>query len=133
LLNRQSAINERKGQYAPLQDCVMLLPHAEPGKALAVLYRKNQKIRLRPFWSDFRDRQALCRELEVFFFKADLPPAETDFPEQEIVFRWARRHRDSLAAVMVHRTSGAGQLCDALQSAWKDVAAAGAPVCQAPD
>ena len=55
-LNRQVAIAERKGDFQPLDDCMVLLPHAEQGKGMSFWFRKNQKINMRPFCSDFRRR-----------------------------------------------------------------------------
>jgi len=73
-LNTQVAIAERKGDFQPLDDCIVLLPHAEKEKGMSFWFRKNQKINMRPFCSDFRDGPAIEPELEAFFFGGMLPP-----------------------------------------------------------
>lgn len=55
LLNTQVTVNERKGSFFPIDDCVILLPHAEQDKVMSFWFRRNQKTLLKPFYSDFRD------------------------------------------------------------------------------
>jgi|GEM_PF-670066 hypothetical protein len=119
-LNNQVDIVERKGDFIPIDDCVVLLPHAEKEKGMSVWFRRNQKINLRPFFSDFRDGRALETELESFFFGGALPPNPTDFPEQEIATRWVKRRRDELCVVQVNRASSGREVCGMMKSYWKD-------------
>jgi hypothetical protein len=120
-LNSQRDINERKGTFAPIEDCAIILPHAEPGKGLAIWFRRNQKIVIKPFAADGGDREAMCRELSEFFFEAALPAAPADFPEQEIVVRWVKKHRDDCMIVPVGRLAGPAEACDAILSAWREL------------
>ncbi len=119
-LNTQAQINERKGAYRPLEDSVVLLPHAQEGMGMSIWFRKGQKIRLRSFHTDFRDIDTLADELEAFFFSARLEAAQTDFPEQEIAYRWIRRHMDSLVIVPAYRKAGGREVAEALQVAWRE-------------
>ncbi|HMD67775.1 MAG TPA: hypothetical protein VKF42_02785, partial [Chitinivibrionales bacterium] len=119
-LNSQIEIAERKGDFAPLDDCVVLLPHAEQGRGMSFWFRKNQKIHLRPFSSDYADGPAMESELEAFFFGGTLPPNPTDFPEQEIATRWVKRHRDDLCIVWVSRSASGREVWEAMKGHWKD-------------
>jgi GIY-YIG catalytic domain len=121
ILNTQTVINERKGDYRPIDDCVILLPHAEAGKGMSFLFRKNQKILLRPFFSDFRDATALVTELNGFFFGTVLAANSEDFPEQEIVTRWVKQHQDELSVVFINRVANAKEALDSMRSVWKDL------------
>ncbi len=120
VLNSQIEIAERKGDFAPLDDCVVLLPHAEQGRGMSFWFRKNQKINLRPFSSDYADGPAMESELEAFFFGGTLPPNPTDFPEQEIATRWVKRHRDDLCIVWVSRSGSGREVWEAIKGYWKD-------------
>jgi GIY-YIG catalytic domain len=121
-LNTQISINERKGDYQPVDDCVIMLPHAEAaaGKGMAFFFKKSQKILLRPFFSDFRDAAALIADLSGFFFGAPPKPDPQDFPEQEIASRWVKRRQDKLPVVLVGRLANAKEACDSMRSVWKD-------------
>ena len=120
LLNTQVSISERKGAFQPLDDCIVLLPHAEKGKGMSFWFRKNQKIMLRPFSSDFRDGPAMETELDKFFFSGTLPPAPDDFPEQEIATRWVKQRKDGLCIVWVSRSSSGKELYEMIRGYWKD-------------
>jgi hypothetical protein len=120
LLNRQVSINERRGAFLPLDDCIVLLPHAEKDKGMSFWFRKNQKIRLRPFSSDFRDGPVIGTELEKFFFSGTLPPDPDDFPEQEIATRWVKQRKDGLCIVWVSRSSTGKEVCEMMRGYWKD-------------
>jgi hypothetical protein len=119
-LNTQASINERKGDFHPIEDCVVLLPHAEPDKCMSFWFRKNQKIFLRPLFLDFRDKAALIEEINKFFFGAQLLPHSEDFPEQEIATRWMKRRQDELPVIFINRTANAKEVCEAMESLWKD-------------
>ena len=137
VLNMQLSINERKGDFHPIDDCVVMLPHAEADKGMSFLFRKNKKILLKPFFSDFRDAAALVAELEGFFFGKTPAPHSEDFPEQEIATRWVKRRQDvephgrdpwkhptgcaaPLQVVFINRVANAKEACDAMRSVWKD-------------
>jgi hypothetical protein len=121
ILNSQAQVNERSGAHAPVDDCVILLPHAEQDKGMSFWFRKNQKIILRPFSPDFKDTGVLSQELDNFFFSTRLPPNPMDFPEQEIATRWVRRHMDTLCVVRVTRFASGREMADAMKSYWKDL------------
>jgi GIY-YIG catalytic domain len=120
VLNSQIEIAERKGDFAALEDCVVLLPHAGQGKGMSFWFRKNQKINLRPFSSDFADGPAMESELEAFFFGGTLVPGPTDFPEQEIATRWVKRHKDDLCIVWVNRSASGREVWEMMKGYWKD-------------
>jgi hypothetical protein len=120
-LNRQTQIFERKGTFRPIDDCIVLLPHAAPGKGMSVWFRHNQKILLKPFSGAFDTDDAFVAELKTFFFSRSLPPAVSDFPEQEIAVRWIKRHADTAAIVPVSRHACADEIYDAMRIAWRDL------------
>jgi len=118
-LNSQIRVSERKGSYKPLPDSVILLPHAQEGFCVSVWVRKDQKIKLRSFEMDFREEEALRRELQEYFYSGTLPAAPEDFPELEIVTRWVKRNRDGDSAapiVNVGHLGGAGEIVKSLKS-----------------
>ncbi|MBD3239371.1 MAG: hypothetical protein GF331_02210 [Chitinivibrionales bacterium] len=119
-LNTQAQINERKGTWRSIEDCAVLLPHAEEGMGMSVWFRDGQKIRLRAFHTDFREIDDLSDELESFFFSERLEAAQTDFPEQEIASRWLRRHMDSLVTVPAYRKANGREVAEAMQVAWRE-------------
>jgi hypothetical protein len=129
-LNTHQAINERKGDFQAIDDCIILLPHADAAaaKGMSFWFRKNQKTLLRPFFSDFRDAAGLVAELNKFFFSGNLAPHPEDFSEQEIASRWVKQHRDELAVVFINRVTDAKEACEAMRSLWKDVVDARGPV-----
>jgi hypothetical protein len=120
-LNRQTGVNERKGTFRPINDCILLLPHVRSGMGMSVWFRERQKILLKPFTLPFPASGQLATEINAFFFTSRLPPDSNDFPEQEIVFRWIRQHEDSLTFVPVSRMSCAEEICDAMRIAWRDL------------
>ncbi len=119
-LNTQVRINERKGEYIPLEDSMVLLPHSSENKGMSVWFRRDQKVKMREFCEDFSDFVDLVEEVRNFFYRPSLPAEQTDFPEQEIVFRWIKRHRDSLTIVPVNRLSGAEEVVESMRSYWAD-------------
>jgi hypothetical protein len=121
LLNTQMTINERKGAFLPLDDCIVLLPNAGQGKGMSFWFRKNQKIMLRPFNSDFSDGPAIETELQKFFFSGTLPPSPDDFPEQEIATRWVKQRKDELCIVLVNRSESGREAYGMMRSFWKDI------------
>lgn len=120
-LNTQRGINERPGSFTPLADSIVLLPHADPDKGMSFWFRRNQKIMLKPFFADFRPQPELVADLETFFFSDKLPPAPDDFPEQEIVFRWVKRHLPDLVVVPVHGVASAREAWEAVRGYWSEV------------
>jgi hypothetical protein len=120
-LNTHTQISERLGAWRPLEDSVVLLPHVEPTRGMAVLFRTGQKIILRPFAADFSDSAALTAEVAEFFFGQSTLPTPSDFPEQEIALRWIQRHRDSLIIIAVHHLGSAEEVVEAIQSYWSEV------------
>lgn len=121
--NLKIDINERKGLYTPLQDCIILLPHTEKGKGMSFWFRQNQKVLIKPFNVDFRESEGLLEQLAEFFFKEKLPADYTDFPEQEIVFRWVKSKKESLSIVPVYRMGSAEEIFEAMRGYWKDAPA----------
>lgn len=121
VFNTKMEINERKGMYTPLQDCIILLPHVEKDKGMSIWFRKNQKILIKPFYTDFREKEDSVKQLEIFFFQKKLSAKNTDFPEHEIVFRWVKRHKESLPIIPVHRMSTGEEIYAAIRSYWKSV------------
>lgn len=126
-LNTQAEIRERKGSFRAIDDCVVLLPHAEREKGMSVWFRRNQKIMLRPFAADCSDMADMAEDLEGFFFADRLQPEETDFPEQEIAHRWIRRQGDTLTVVPVFRMGSGQEVASAMTVAWQNSAMAPNP------
>ena len=118
MLNSKITINERRGTFTPLQDCIILLPHADEDKGMSVWFRKDQKIRIKPFYTDFRDAGDLQEELGLFFLQKRLSAHASDFPEQEIVFRWVQKQRDNVTIVPVYRMGTAMEISAAMKSCW---------------
>jgi hypothetical protein len=119
-LNTQSNINERKGVFKPIHDCVILLPHVDPEKGMSLWFREGRRIRLRPFVPDFPAQSPLIEELRSFFFDDPPPPDASDFPEEEIALRWIKQFRDTLTIVPVDRAADAAGIYDAMRGAWRD-------------
>ncbi|MDR2693239.1 MAG: nucleotide excision repair endonuclease [Chitinispirillales bacterium] len=119
-LNSQLQISERKGSHKPLPDSVILLPHAQDGFRVSVWIRKDQKIKLRSFETDFGEEAALLKELREYFYSGTLPATPDDFPELEIVTRWIKRNRDadptSLTMVNVEHLGAAADIVSALKN-----------------
>jgi len=120
LLNTQLQISERKGEFKELSDCIILLPHAQSDKGISIWWRANQKILIKPFNTNFESEGTITSELETFFFTDKLPAKNTDFPEQEIVYRWMSRHKDNVVVVPVYRMASAQEVYDAIKSYWDD-------------
>ena len=120
-LNSKIDINERKGVFKPLNDCIILLPHAEDDKGMSFWFRKNQKIALKPFSIDFKDGELLLHELESFFFSDTLAAQPTDFPEQEIAQRWIKAHQEELIIVPVFGMKDAKEILEGIKNNWGDV------------
>jgi hypothetical protein len=120
-LNAHMSIQERSGAFVPVDDCLVLLPHADGEKGMSVWFRKNQKILLRPFYIDFREEAEILSDLQRFFFGDVLPAHPTDFPELEIATRWVKRHADDLPIVPVGNLASAQEALDAMKSLWQDV------------
>ena len=120
LLNKQADINERKGVFRPIDDCIVLLPHAEENKGMSFWFRRNQKILLKPFDLPFSPSKALIDNVEHFFFSPTLPPMATDFPEQEIAVRWLKAHGDKYTIVPVSRLKDAEEVTAAIGEYWEE-------------
>lgn len=114
-LNSKVEIIERKGSYIPIQDCIVILPHVEESKWMSVWFRRDQKIYMRPVSSRSEEDRDIFSELDTFFFSNVLPVSEYDFPEQEIVFRWVKRHYEELNVIQVSRMGSAGEVLEALR------------------
>ncbi len=120
-LNLQTDINERRGTFQPINDCIVLLPHAEENKGMSFWFRRSQKTLLKPFDPAFPSSQSMLVDLENFFFSSKLPALATDFPEQEITFRWLKAHADECTIVPVSRMKNAEEIFAAMKSYWKEV------------
>ncbi len=121
ILNRQVDIGERKGEFRPIDDCIVLLPHADENKGMSFWFRRNQKILLKPFDAQFASSPTMVNELETFFYSSRLPAAATDFPEQEIAFRWLKIHGEDCTIVPVSRLKNAAEVYAAMKSYWKEL------------
>jgi hypothetical protein len=125
VLNTQAHIAERKGTFRPVDDCVVLLPHADPDKRMSVWFRRDQKIQMRALQTDLTDCGGLEDELQRFFYSEKLPPADSDFPEQEIAHRWLRRHLDGLAVVPASRMASGAEILEGVRSYCRQMEQAG--------
>ena len=121
VLNSKTDVNERKGGFAPINDCILLLPHADEGKGMSFWFRRNQKILLKPFDADFRRSDAMVKDLEGFFFSDKLPAQSTDFPEQEIALRWIKSRGEELVVVPVSHMQNAQEVYAAMRGYWSEV------------
>jgi hypothetical protein len=121
LLNKQTDISERKGVFRPIDDCIVLLPHAEENKGMSFWFRRNQKIQLKPFDLPFSPSKALVDNVEHFFFSPTLTAMATDFPEQEIAVRWLKTHGDKYTIVPVSRLKDAEEVASAIGEYWEEV------------
>jgi hypothetical protein len=121
LLNSKIDIIERKGQFRPINDCIVLLPHAEIDKGMSFWFRRNQKTALKPFPLDFDFSLQFRQDLENFFFSQKLPPAVSDFPEQEIAYRWLRRNEEGLVSIPVDRIKNVDEAIAAIKDYWREV------------
>jgi hypothetical protein len=120
-LNKKININERKGEYHPINDCIVLLPHADADKGMSFWFRRNQKTMLKPFPLDFKFSGELLQEMENFFFSGKLPPHPTDFPEQEIAYRWLRQHEEDVVSIPVDRMKNGEEALKAMKGYWQEV------------
>jgi hypothetical protein len=120
-LNTQVRLHERKGEFAPLEDCLVLLRHADADKGMSFWFRANQKIILKPFQTSFCGEPGLVGELDEFFFSKKLAAHTTDFAEYEIAFRWIKSNYDTLVMVEVGRYASAQEVYNALKGYWKEV------------
>ncbi len=118
ILNAKININERKGFFKPLHDCIILLPHAEFDKCMSFWFRENQKTLLKPLLSNFLEKEKIIEQLNHFFFSQVLPVTNSDFPEQEIIFRWVKQHEDTLQIIPVYRLSSPEDIYVAMKSCW---------------
>jgi hypothetical protein len=119
-LNTQAQISERKGTYRPLDDCVVLLPHADEGMGMSVWVRRGQKVALRAFDINFHNSEDLVEELDSFFFTPELEATSSDFPEQEIATRWLSRRLDSLPVVAAYRMASGQEILGAMRAMWEE-------------
>ncbi len=126
-LNTQTHINERKGEYAPIQDCIVLLPHADSGMGMSIWFRRDQKIVLRAFSPEGEAPAEISRELEAFFFSRKLPVDQSDYPEQEIVVRYVKRHREGLITVPVDTMADGMEVWEGILAYWPEVRASQQP------
>ncbi len=124
-LNSQKAISERKGEFASFPDSIVLLPHAEEGKAMSFWFRAGQKTAIKPFDPHCSDQPGLEQELQDFFFSHKLTSSPNDFPEQEISTRWITRHRDSLICIPAATYVSGKEMLDAMISYWKEMYSGG--------
>jgi hypothetical protein len=113
-LNSQIEINERAGVFKPLPDCIILLPHAQPGKCVLFFMRQNQKIIMKQIETVSFDKVAVITEIDTFFYKGTLPAESTDFPEMELATRWVKSNRDSINLIEVYNYSGPEELSEIL-------------------
>ena len=121
LLNSKIDITERKGQFRSINDCIVLLPHVEINKGMSFWFRRNQKTALKPFPLNFDFSLQFRQDLENFFFSDKLPPAISDFPEQEIAYRWLRRHEKDLVSIPVDRIKNVDEAIAAIKDYWREV------------
>jgi len=117
-LNSKLDIYERKGTFTPLQDSIILLPHAEEDKGMSIWFKKDQKIFMKPFYTDFRDMVAFRETLDKFFLQERLPANPSDFPEQELVHRWVKKNKNVVNIVPVYRLSSSEEISQAIQNCW---------------
>ncbi|MBD3347496.1 MAG: hypothetical protein GF401_20765 [Chitinivibrionales bacterium] len=120
LLNKQIAINERKGAFTPLNDCIVLLPHADDTKGVSFWFKKDQKVKLKEFDADLSTISSLSDELEDFFFKDKVPVSPQDFPEIEIATRWVRRNEEHIVVVPAAGAASPEEIIIVMKHYWKD-------------
>jgi hypothetical protein len=114
VLNSQIDINERSGAFRPVPDCIILLPHAQPGKCILFFMRQNQKIIMKQIETTPLDKGLLQTEIDTCFFKGTHPAEPTDFPEIELATRWVKSNRDTINLIEVYNYCGPEELIEIL-------------------
>lgn len=114
-LNKQTSINERNGQFSPVDNCIVLLPHTDNDKVMSFWFRRDQKIQMKALNSTLSTDDVLLEEVKEFFFAEKLVAENCDFPEMEIAVRWLKKHRDMVPVMPVYRMGSAEEICENLK------------------
>lgn len=121
-LNRQVQINERMGSFQPIDDCIVLLPHADRDLLMSFWIRKEEKTRMIPLSRTLLfEEPEMCAKIEAFFFSEKTVAELTDFPEQEIITRWVKRYRDAVPTIPVNRLGTGTDVVEALRVLWHEL------------
>jgi hypothetical protein len=125
-LNTAVDIHERPGHWRPLADSIVVLPHAAPGTAMTFWFRTGKKILLKEYQGS-GETDDLAEQIASFFFADTVPVSPTDFPEQEIAYRWIRRRQDHLPIVQIDRFESVEEIADAVRGLCREVCVSALP------
>jgi hypothetical protein len=114
LLNSKIDINERKGSFVPVNDCIILLPSASVNEIMSFWFRRGQKIKMKRIVCSVPLPEDVVKEIGDFFFSDKLPADKHDFPEQEIATRWIKSHENEFVYVPVNRMKDAAETARAI-------------------
>ena len=87
------------------------------GMVMTVWFKRGEKVLLKPLEESFPEAHEMAKELEAFFFTATTAE-KSDFAEDEIAFRWIKRHADSLVLVRADAAASGSELYEAMRIAW---------------
>jgi hypothetical protein len=119
-LNSKMEIQEQKGVFKPIDDCILILPHSQKEKLLSFWFRKEQKVMIRTLDAHWKNDEVLLNDMNVFFFSDKLLPDNQDFPELEIATRWVKKQTGGFEVIPVSRYGEVSEILIALKCVWNE-------------
>lgn len=115
-MSKNIELSKEKELVSSVNDCIIILPHANPKKIITFWFRKEQKTLIKSFDLGQLNKQVLLKEIEDFFLTAKLPFESQDKIEFEIIAKWIKKNEKAHCSIPVCGGMTAGEIFDAVKA-----------------
>jgi hypothetical protein len=109
-------LSKGKELGSSLNDCIIILPHANPKKFMTFWFRKEQKTLMKSFDLKQLNKPGFQKEVEDFFLTAKVPLDNQDVAELEIIVKWKKKNDFENCSIPVRVGVTAEEIFNAVKS-----------------
>jgi hypothetical protein len=114
--NKKIELYKEKENGFFIDDCIIILPHANPVKFMTLWFRKEQKALLKSFDLDLLNKIGFLKEIQDFFISGKLPFDNLDKLEFEIILRWIKTNEKTHCIIPVRGGVPADEIFETVKS-----------------
>ena len=114
--NKKIELHKEKENEVFVNDCIIILPHANPDKFMTLWFRNEQKALLKSFDLNQLNKIGFLKEIQDFFISVKLPFDNLDKLELEIILKWIKINEKTPCIIPARGGMPADEIFEAVKS-----------------